>query len=117
MNRINRETITHEVKTCVDEGIDSFVIYPYGQRGRMVKKILNENLGIMEIAVVDNELSKMDKSILSLDDLGRIPEGCVMLLASENERIWNEIREEVADKFIGRIVDIAKSNIILPQTA
>ena len=114
MNRINRETITYEVRTCIEEGIDSFVIYPYGQSGKMVKKILNENFGIMEMAVVDNELSKVDKNVLSLDDLGRIPEGCVMLLASENERIWYEIREEVADKFIGRIVDIAKSNIIPP---
>lgn len=112
MGRISREIIMHEIKTCVDEGIESFVIYPYGQRGKMVKKILNEDFGIMETAIVDNELSKTDKNILGLDDLEGIPEGSVLLLASDNEWLWNEIREGLIGKYSGKIVDIAKSKKI-----
>lgn len=112
MSRISREIIVYEIKACVDEGIESFVIYPYGQRGKMVKKILNEDFGIIETAIVDNELSKTDKSILGLDDLEEIPEGSALLLASDNEWIWNEIREGLIGKFNGKIVDIAQSKKI-----
>lgn len=112
MGRISREIIMHEIKACVDEGIESFVIYPYGQRGKMVKKILNEDFGIVETAIADNELSKTDKNILGLDDLEGLPEGSVLLLASDNEWIWNEIRDGINGKFSGKIVDIAKSKKI-----
>lgn len=112
MSHISREMIMYEIKTCVDEGIESFVIYPYGQRGKMVKRILNEDFGIIETAIVDNELSKTDKHILGVDDLEGLPEGGVLLVASDNEGIWNEIREGLSGKFSGKIVDIAQSKKI-----
>lgn len=38
MEDINEEKIRSGVETCLEKGIDIFVIYPYGKKGKLVKK-------------------------------------------------------------------------------
>ena len=113
MRDIGRKKIIYVVQACLKDGKDKFLIYPYGKMGALVKKVLNEEFGIQEIAVADNKLFSSDKSIISLDNCAEMYKDCVMLLASDNKKIWYEIREEAYDKFYGEIVDIA--NISLSQ--
>ncbi len=108
MEDINEEKIRSGVETCLEKGIDIFVIYPYGKKGKLVKKVLNQFYGIKELAIVDNQLAKSDKRFWNMDDLERIDKNYVILLSSDNRKIWNEIREELKGKLIGEVFDLAE---------
>lgn len=108
-NCINENKIIYVIEQCINQGNNTFVIYPYGTYGMLVKRILNSYYGITELAIVDNRLSIDNQDILCLDDLGKLDGEYIILLASDNQDIWKEIREEVNAKVKGdrTIIDIA----------
>lgn len=108
MRYIDDEKIVSAIIRCLEAGISSFVIYPYGVKGKRVREILNEEFEIEELAVVDNRLSEEDKKVLRLNDLEKIKKDYVILLSSDNKEIWQELRNSLKGKFEGKIIDIAE---------
>ena len=108
MGSIDDERIVSAIIRCLEGGINSFVIYPYGVKGKRVKEILNEEFEVAELAVVDNRLSNEDKNVLCLDDLEKIKEDYVILLSSDNKEIWYELRNSLQGEFGNKIIDIAE---------
>lgn len=101
MRYIDDEKIVSAIIRCLEAGISSFVIYPYGVKGKRVREILNEEFEIEELAVVDNRLSEEDKKVLRLNDLEKIKKDYVILLSSDNKEIWQELRNSLKGKFEG----------------
>ena len=109
MRRINEEMIRTVIERQIGQGADSFVIYPFGAKGKLVKKTLNEAYGIKEKAIIDNKLSESDASILHSKELEAMPKDWVVLLASHNKENYQEIRSAVCND-TGRVVcDIAEA--------
>ena len=71
-----------------------FIIYPFGERGKLVKSILNVYYGIKEYMIVDNGLSGKYESIKSLNDLSKVDlSDVVVLVSSDREDIYDSLRE------------------------
>lgn len=71
------------------------IIYPFGERGKLVKAILNTFLGIQEALIIDNNLaSKYPKRIRTLDALqDKKFEDSLILITSDNPQFFSEIRD------------------------
>lgn len=113
MNYIDEDKIINVIENCLNQGNDKFVIYPYGTHGKEVKRVLNTYFGLTELAIADDHLSKNDRNILCLNDLRKLGGDYIILLSSDNQRIWQEIRDELYAKIdMGRvIVDIADEKV------
>lgn len=115
MSYINEDRIINIIEDCLNNGKDTFVIYPFGVWGKKVKYILNTFFGIMELAIVDNKLAKDKREILCIDDLEEVDNDIIILLSSDNQNIWHEIRNELYTKakvWGGKtIIDLAEINI------
>lgn len=61
---INKNDIKGYLKKYIKQGIDRFVIYPFGENGMNVKNILKEYFDIIPILIVDNEYAKFNSSIV-----------------------------------------------------
>lgn len=83
-----------------------FLIYPFGTWGRITKNVLNKYMGIQETAIFDNGLAGKESGVLSTYELSNYSEEYVLLLASDNEDVWSEIREEVK-KYPVKVCDLA----------
>lgn len=94
------------IKRLLNEGKREFALFPFGERGMMVKDILNRRYGVHERYIVDNGLSSLGG--LSLDDLKkRDVDDLIILLTSDNEEIYSDIRFELMQRFpIEKIVDL-----------
>ena len=109
MGKISYADVSRAIFSYLNAGIKSFVIYPFGEKGKMVKRILNDEYSIEEIAVADNYLSKSNKEILSLNDLVDIQEKYVILLASDNEEVYNDVRTILeGKKLCAKVCDLAQ---------
>lgn len=73
MNVIRIEMIRKAIEDNLNKGINSFVIYPCGFKGKMVKEVLNVEYGIQELALVDNILSKENRTYIDVQELKRLP--------------------------------------------
>lgn len=108
MASINRNNVSKRIFTFLNDGVTSFVIYPYGEKGKLVKEVLNEVYGIRELAIVDNYLSKADQSILDINELEKIQGNYIILLSSDKEDIYDEIRKALCGDFAGKVCDLAQ---------
>lgn len=72
------------------------VLYPFGERGKLAKAILNTYFGVEELMVVDNNLSKMYESIKGLDSLVNIDfDDKLVLITSDNPVIHKELCDKL----------------------
>lgn len=89
----------HQIIIAELEKIDlkkKIVIYPFGERGRFTKSILNGLYGIQEFMVVDNFLSKTDERIKSLEDLAKENlENVLIIVASDRSDIHEELLQRL----------------------
>ncbi len=108
MGKISYAGVSNAIDSYLGAGIKSFVIYPFGEKGKLVKRILNEEYFIEEIAVADNILSKNNKEILNLEELADIQGEYVILLASDNQEIYSEVRNILRGGVSAEICDLAK---------
>lgn len=69
---INKNDIKGYLKKYIKQGIDRFVIYPFGENGMNVKNILKEYFDIIPILIVDNEYAKFNSSIVDGEIEGKI---------------------------------------------
>lgn len=73
-----------------------FIIYPMGTQGTLVKRILNEQFGIVEDYVIDNSLCQEKEWIYSLSVLEKIPcENYLVILTCKNRMYIKDIIESL----------------------
>lgn len=84
------EIIKKALNNYINEGKESFVIFPFGKYGREVKKILNNDFNIQELFVVDNNLSKQDSNIYDIEYLRtRYEKEDFYILLAIDPIVWN----------------------------
>lgn len=86
------------IKYYIDKKNMPIAIYPFGKIGQYVKEILNEELNIKEVLIVDNNLSKIDEEIKSIDDLKEMD--CTQYLffiCSSSVKYHEEIRRAIQE--------------------
>lgn len=92
--------LVNEVRECVEtyleHGKNKFLIFPFGEIGMEVKKILTEAYGISVEYIFDNYYSKYNTNIKPLSFLEEINcEQYVLILASKNSKIYAELKSSV----------------------
>lgn len=79
------------------------VIYPYGKFGMEVHRILQTRYGIEDILLVDNDVCRFNKNVISFDALLQIREkgneNAIICICSNNSDIYVEIRLKVYNYF------------------
>lgn len=98
------------INSLINEGEKKFILYPFGEQGMMIKRILNERYGIQEMAIVDNKLADIsdNSKVISLDKLNEMDTNDIkVLLTSDNEEIYSEIRYDIT-KYISleNLIDV-----------
>lgn len=108
MNRFQKAD--RVIGDLVKRGIKEFALFPFGEQGLIVKSILNERYGIKEKYIIDNRLCQMSDNsrIVSLEDVDSLDMGNItVLLTSDNEDIYSEIRYQLLKHFdMRQIVDV-----------
>ena len=76
-----------------------YIIFPYGEYGKMVKAVLNTDFGIQEILIIDNGLSAkrsdIAKNIDELRDIDKSDE-YILLVSSCRHDLHQEILNQIA---------------------
>lgn len=98
------------IRDLVKRGIKEFALFPFGEQGMIVKRILNERYGIKEKYIIDNVLCQISDNteIISLEDTDSIDmRKITVLLTSDNEDIYSEIRYQLLKHFdMSQVVDV-----------
>ncbi len=97
-------TLTAQIKQCIEEklaeGKHNFIIFPFGDVGMQVKRILNEGYGIQELCIIDNNLYRFNPQIKRLSFLEHID--CAshcLILACTNQDIYEILKTSVRKYF------------------
>ena len=86
------------INRLVEGGKKKFILFPFGERGIMVKQILSECFGIKDPIIIDNGLSKFNENIHELSVLSKYNlDEYTILLTSDNENCYSEIREQLME--------------------
>jgi hypothetical protein len=101
------------IKRLVDNGKDKFIIFPFGERGMLIKNILNQCFGIEEVGIIDNGLCKTNNSIKDLSALNNYDlNDCCILLSSDTDSCYSEIRYQLMKcATIEQFVDVFSSSM------
>lgn len=85
----------------------NLAIYPFGNNGKIIKKILNERFEISEAIIVDNNLRSKTQKIYTLDEV-QMPNNYVWLLTCSNPEFRSEIKESLSSRNIAAdtIIDL-----------
>ena len=87
------ELITNRLSDLVQEKKE-FILYPFGERGKLAKAILNVCFDIEEVMIIDNKLSEKYQNIYGLDSLKDVDfEDKMVLITSDNPVIHKDICE------------------------
>lgn len=86
-----------------------FIIYPFGDIGKRVKEILNKEYNLQEYAVVDSYCKENQSEIKSIEDFDeKMREEIIVILASDNQKYYDEIRNIVRRKFrFENVIDLS----------
>lgn len=89
---IKENKIKIYLKKYVQQGVNSYIIYPFGVNGVKVKNILKDYYGITPIFIVDNEYSKYNSCIIDFETLkGRYDGSAYIILTIEDKEINEEM--------------------------
>lgn len=73
-----------------------FILYPFGEKGALIKGILNGLYGIQETGIIDNILCSKYKTIESLDYLKKIKsDNFRILITSDKIECYDELRNRL----------------------
>lgn len=78
------------IQEYIAAGKDHFVIIPFGGRGREIKSILNNQLGIQEQFCVDNYHYDM-QHVFPLDNMPEGYKDCLFLITAEDDALCTEL--------------------------
>jgi len=103
------QSIRRSIESVLKYGDKKFIIFPFGEVGIKVKACLNTCYGIEEAFIIDNNLSKYNSKIKELSFLKDLnSEEYVVLLASTNLNIYDELRAAVLNFFpIESVVELS----------
>ncbi len=81
----------------IKEGTTRFILYPFGEKGAMVKGVLNTFFGIHEEMIVDRLLAEKGyPNIASLEELKKIDlTDKKILITSDHVMLYEELREQL----------------------
>jgi len=80
----------------LENGQMNYILYPFGHLGALTKGILNGLYGVSEKAIIDNILCDKYDNIKDLSYLdGMEPDGCKILITSDNINCYEEIRDKL----------------------
>lgn len=103
-------SIKFSIERSLSLGNKEFVIYPFGENGKLTKRILNEAFGIQEKYVVDNILCGTDSNIKSVEYLKedyKKEEFVVLLSIFYNPPKTNDVYKQIGNFIsIERLVDV-----------
>lgn len=77
----------------------NIVIYPFGNNGKLCKRILNGKYGVKEILIIDNFKHKECVDVFPVNILGDIKEKFVIIDTCSNGKIHKEVLSEL-QKFV-----------------
>lgn len=105
MNEISR------IKSIIEKNLKQgkeFIIFPFGEKGLLVKNILRDCYDIEAKYIVDNHLSQFnpnieDSSVFEKMDTTKYK---VLFTYSGNENVFNELMAQLADNFSPENIDI-----------
>lgn len=97
-----------KIEDVLNEGKKNFILYPFGEYGKMAKMILNESFGIAERYIVDNHLSKYNPNIKNLDYCRSLnTREYTVLFTCANPEVYEEVYNELEKVFLKKdIVDV-----------
>lgn len=108
MNRFTKAD--RVISDLLKKGVRDFALFPFGEQGMIIKRILNERYGVKEKYIIDGRLSKISDNpeIISLEDTDSMDmSNIIVLLTSDNEDIYSEIRYQLLQYFdMSQIVDV-----------
>ena len=88
------------IEGCLDRGYKDFIIYPYGEVGMEVKRVLNECYGIAECFIVDGNLCTYNDKIYSPSVFQEIDcSKYVVILSTSNEALYATLRQNLSGFF------------------
>ncbi len=114
------EKINRILGNLIDKGERKFIIYPFGDRGRLVKRILNYEYGIKEHLLLDNRkiVDGLTRILMMKDLKPEDIEGAILLLASDSPAFYSEIRKCSLEYFsLDRIVDVLSPSLFFDPGA
>lgn len=104
---MNDLDITKCLEMYIDTEIKKFAIYPYGENGKKVKRILEKHFGVCPYAIVDSVLSKYWGDILNLDELKQVvksnPDLYVILTIEDdklNGKLGHNLKRFISEEHI-----------------
>ena len=100
--------ISSVIRKCIETGKMKFAIYPYGINGLMTENILNQQFGIRDILILDNNISLINERVYSLSALTAMDTSSyTFLITSTNLNSYDSVREQI-EHYVPkkRIVDI-----------
>ena len=107
--------IIKTIKRLIEDGAEKFVIYPYGQNGKIVKEILNNKFHRSPVYVVDNALCNFaDNQIIGVDELARkYKKEYYIIITVENPNInklmLHQIQRFVEEDHIVNLLECSES--------
>ena len=83
-------------------------IFPYGYQGEIAGRLLQQRFGIVPKYIIDNQWSKFNPDIISLETLAKADnEDMIIFIASDRNDIYDEIRIAISRHVTkGTIVDL-----------
>lgn len=93
-----------DIRTLIEEklntGCTKFIIFPFGDIGMHVKRILNSAYGIQEEAILDNHLCQYNTTIQPTEFLAGIDcQKYTLLLSSTNLTIYADLKKSMLNYF------------------
>lgn len=98
-------TLTTQIKECIEKklaaGQKKYIIFPFGEVGIQVKRILNSAYDIKEAYIIDNHLCKYNSKIKQISFLEKLEcRDYCLILASLDKTIYEELKSSVKKYFL-----------------
>lgn len=105
------------VRELIAKKKTDFIIFPYGMWGEMIHSILEKKFGVTPRAIIDNNICKYRSDVYSLAEINNLmSENTTVLLTSDHEGIYSEIRNELMQYVnLEQIVDVFSNSVYFPQ--
>ena len=91
-------SIKKGIRKIVAQGVERFIIYPFGDNGLLTKTVLQEYFGLQPLLVVDNEYAKYNQNIISIKQLKeKYEHSMYIILTIENNKTNMDMQNELLE--------------------
>ncbi len=99
------QLISQAIRNELDNGNRNFAIFPYGDIGCLAKRILEDQFGISDFILLDNEICKYNEKVMPLSALRSKQGQRAVLFTCTNMEIYEALLKELVE-YQCRCVDI-----------